>query len=528
MKKHLIIILSLIVILSAAAFVGCDNRDNGGGAEEKFTVSFDAVEADYGSVSLQRLENVAKNADIVVNGNKLTIDGNEIVATPAEQTEEFIYLFDRWSAPEKVYGNLTITAYFTRSQKAVAAKYTVTVENGTGGGEYEEGASVTVVATIPDGKKFAGWFSDGQLISGENPYTFAAEKDITLSAAFEEIGKHDDALEVSLDNQWFNLEEELENFATSKMTLVFEYKAVESQHNAGNGFKFSLWAKDWAESSRRTDLISVDVVENTIDVGSIIRLEDGWYQVTIPASKLPVNTLEGATGAETIGSFIFNEVDHVVLIDEVRFIPSDKRDDAVEINKDNQWFNLDEELENFASSGMTLVFEYKAVESQQNTGNGFRFTLWAKDWAESSRRTDIIAVNVVENTIDVGSIEQLEDGWYRVIIPASKLPLNALEGATGAETIGSFIFNEVDHAVLIDEVGFIDAPAAIKFTITVEGGTGSGEYEQGEEVTVTAVEDEGKTFVEWQINGESVSTEKTYTFTAKEDVCIVAVFGEAN
>ncbi len=73
---------------------------------------------------------------------------------------------------------------------ATAETYTVTVVNGTiqGGeesGEFEEGASVTVVATVPSGKVFKEWTSDGETVSTANPYTFTVSADVTLTAVFE-------------------------------------------------------------------------------------------------------------------------------------------------------------------------------------------------------------------------------------------------------------------------------------------------------------------------------------------------------
>ncbi|MBR5388713.1 MAG: hypothetical protein IK147_04560 [Clostridia bacterium] len=62
--------------------------------------------------------------------------------------------------------------------------YTVTVVGGTGGGEYEENADVTVTATVPDGKTFVKWVSGGEDVSTDNPYTFKVEKDVTLTAVF--------------------------------------------------------------------------------------------------------------------------------------------------------------------------------------------------------------------------------------------------------------------------------------------------------------------------------------------------------
>ncbi len=62
-----------------------------------------------------------------------------------------------------------------------------------------------------------------------------------------------------------------------------------------------------------------------------------------------------------------------------------------------------------------------------------------------------------------------------------------------------------------------------------EGGTvsGSGTYLEGAECTLTATPSEGWRFVNWTENGEVVSTEATYTFTATGDRTLVANFAEA-
>ena len=55
--------------------------------------------------------------------------------------------------------------------------------------------------------------------------------------------------------------------------------------------------------------------------------------------------------------------------------------------------------------------------------------------------------------------------------------------------------------------------------------TGGGEYEEGEEVTVTASEDlEGWVFIGWTEDGEFVANDPEYTFDVKGDVELVAVY----
>ena len=61
--------------------------------------------------------------------------------------------------------------------------------------------------------------------------------------------------------------------------------------------------------------------------------------------------------------------------------------------------------------------------------------------------------------------------------------------------------------------------------VKVEGGTGGGTYKQGDKVTVTAEDIEGKVFKGWKDeSGKIVSTEKSYTFTVNGETTLTAVY----
>ena len=61
--------------------------------------------------------------------------------------------------------------------------------------------------------------------------------------------------------------------------------------------------------------------------------------------------------------------------------------------------------------------------------------------------------------------------------------------------------------------------------IKVTGGTGGGTYKQGDEVTVTAEDKDGKVFKGWQdASGKIVSTDKSYKFTVSEEKNLTAVY----
>ena len=57
----------------------------------------------------------------------------------------------------------------------------------SGGGSYDVGASVTLTATAASGYSFRAWLKNGtsQVVSTSNPYTFTAETQVDLIAAFD-------------------------------------------------------------------------------------------------------------------------------------------------------------------------------------------------------------------------------------------------------------------------------------------------------------------------------------------------------
>ena len=75
---------------------------------------------------------------------------------------------------------------------------------------------------------------------------------------------------------------------------------------------------------------------------------------------------------------------------------------------------------------------------------------------------------------------------------------------------------------------FRDIEAAPSIEIKVNGGTGAGTYKEGESVTVTAEDKDGKVFAGWKDeSGKTVSAEKSYTFTVTGERTLTAVYEDA-
>ena len=88
-----------------------------------------------------------------------------------------------------------------------------------------------------------------------------------------------------------------------------------------------------------------------------------------------------------------------------------------------------------------------------------------------------------------------------------------------------------ESVTITADTSYIAEWTANTYTITVTAGSGgtvsgSGEYSEGTEVTVTATPATGYHFVNWTENGTEVSTEATFTFNATVDRNLIAIFAK--
>ena len=105
----------------------------------------------------------------------------------------------------------TVTQSVTATEAPVVTKYTVRVTGGTGSGEYEEGASVTCVATIPEGKKFDVWEVTGitGVVLGNSTLTFSMPaNDVTCTAKFKDAEQPEPEPTPTPENGWYYIVEE--------------------------------------------------------------------------------------------------------------------------------------------------------------------------------------------------------------------------------------------------------------------------------------------------------------------------------
>ena len=193
-------------------------------------------------------------------------------------------------------------------------------------------------------------------------------------------------------------------------------------------------------------------------------------------------------------------------------------------------------------TGITAKMEYRKVgDSAWTSGTGSDVTgLSSGRYQIRFKETDnynagaVTEVDVPESGVSSYNLTVTGGTGGGVFIQGASVTITANAPATGKKFSGwtidgisgldttktSLTFNMPANAVTAT-ANYED----IEYTITVNGGTGGGTYKQGDEVTVTAEDKEGKEFVGWQDeSGKIVSTQKEYTFVVKDEMVLTAVY----
>lgn len=193
-------------------------------------------------------------------------------------------------------------------------------------------------------------------------------------------------------------------------------------------------------------------------------------------------------------------------------------------------------------TGITAKMEYRKVgDSAWTSGTGSDVTgLSSGRYQIRFKETDnynagaVTEVDVPESGVSSYNLTVTGGTGEGVFIQGASVTITANAPATGKKFSGwtidgisgldttktSLTFNMPANAVTAT-ANYED----IEYTITVNGGTGGGTYKQGDEVTVTAEDKEGKEFVGWQDeSGKIVSTKKEYTFEVKDEMVLTAVY----
>lgn len=161
--------------------------------------------------------------------------GTEITISATVTAEH--YHFAGWSDystenPRQytILRDATLTAYFEIDRHTVAVQSSdITMGQVEGGGVFAYGQPCTVSATPYSGYEFVNW-SDG---SPYNPYTFAVQRDMVLTANFAPVGTHTYTITAVSDNTAMGTVSGGGTFASGTVATLTAIPAV--------GYQFDRW-----------------------------------------------------------------------------------------------------------------------------------------------------------------------------------------------------------------------------------------------------------------------------------------------
>ena len=365
----------------------------------------------------------------------------------------------------------------------------------TGGGYYEQNASVTVTATANSGYSFVKWTENGNQVSTSASYTFNATAYRTLVAVFE---------------------------ANPTYTLTVE-------NGTGSG--------DYAEGA------SVKITANDPETGKVFKEWTGTDGLTFTSGSattatatftMPANAVTVTATYEDIPAATYTVTYKVVNGTWADGTTADKT----------------ETVAHGASPA--------SVPTGMIAGSGYTSGIWVPDPSTAviteaatfvyefiSNGRKLYSITVTPPTKTQYNVGDELDTTGMVVLAYYDTGGQG-ENVTGAATISNFD-SSVPGTVIVTvsyterettrtdtfSVTIVE-PVSVSYNISVsaspsEGGTvtGGGYYEQNASVTVTATANSGYSFVKWTENGNQVSTSASYTFNATAYRTLVAVF-EAN
>lgn len=219
-----------------------------------------------------------------VTGTGVYEYGTEVslTAVPAEG-----YEFVQWSdgTTENPYiftvsGEKELTAFFHPLSYVISASSSdENMGSVTGAGEYEYGTNVTLNAEPAEGYEFVQW-SDG---TTENPYTFTATENKTLTATFQEVVEeepNEPDTDIALyDNIIYVAPQEV------RASMQSEIKIALKNSVPATGFQFEVELPEGmtvAQDSYGEDLVTLNEDRTTSkrhDIFKVTRLNSGHVQV---------------------------------------------------------------------------------------------------------------------------------------------------------------------------------------------------------------------------------------------------------
>ena len=361
---------------------------------------------------------------------------------------------------------------------------TVTVVDGDGTKvtKHKSGTNVTVTVTIPTGKSFIKWVYEGVTIPTEDvtkqeiAFTMP-EKDVKLTALFEDI--------------IYNIT--VTNGTSSVPTANYQDEVTVTANAPATGKEFDKWVVSGITLSDE------DLAKSTVgfkmpasDVTMQATYKDVVYQVTVTNGTATPEMAKYQTEV-TVKA---NEPAPDMYFDKWEVTGIDT--EGMDLTKTEIKFNM-------PAGNVSFKATHRAIE---------KFEIVVVDGTKD--KSPAKAGETITITANPAPTGKVFDKW------TCETPGVTIEFANATNSKTTFVMPASNIKIQAHFRAVDDKPSV---EIKVEGGTGAGTYKQGESVTVTAEDKEGKEFKCWKDeSGKIVSTNKSYTFTVTEATTLTAVY----
>ncbi|MBO7133457.1 MAG: C10 family peptidase [Bacteroidales bacterium] len=449
-----------------------------------------------------------------------------------------------------VSGNRTLVANFEISTYTITASANP-VAGGTvsGAGEYTHGQSVTLNATTNTGYNFVNWTENGSVVSTDAEYSFTAEADRTLVANFEAITYTISASANPVEGGTINGAGDYTYGQNVTLNAV-----------ANAGYTFVNWTENGTEVSTDAEYSFSATTSRTL----VANFQINTYTISVTANPAEYGTVNGGgnyTHGQTVTLNATANTDY-------SFVNWTENGNIVSTEAEYSFTATANRtlVANFATITYTITASANPTEGGTVNGSGnyasgqtvnlnavantgYNFTNWTENGSVVSTNAEYsftaeadrtltanfelvnYTISAVANPAEGGTINGAGDYTYGQTVSLSAVAntgytfVNWTENETEVSTDATYSFTATENRNLVANFQ-INTYTIWASASPEEGGTvnGAGNYNYGQNVTLTATANIGYTFSNWTEGTEIVSTNIEYSFNATADRTLVANF----
>ena len=379
-----------------------------------------------------------------------------------------------------VTGNRSLVANFTLNSYSITA--TADPSNGgsvTGAGEYNHGASCTLTASANQGYTFVNWTKNGSQVSTNASYTFTVTESAAYVAHFQLQSYTITATADPSDGGSVNGAGEYNHGASCTLTA-----------SANQGYTFVNWTKNGSQVST-----NANYTFTVTEAGAYVaHFNLNSYEITTTANPASGGNVTGG------GTFYYGQSCTVNAIAAEGYTFTNWTENgSVVSNNANYTFTVDGNrnlVANFTALTYTITVSANPSNSGTASGGG-TYTHGQSCTVIATSADGYTFMNWTEN----GSVVSTDANYSFVVTSNRTLVANFEEQQPDTYNINVSPYPNIGGTV-----------------------TGGGNYDAGQQCTVTATANTGYTFVNWTENGEVVTTNASYTFIVAGNRTLVANF----